>query len=262
MKAHFPVMQRLASGFRIKQDIRKSVRAIVFETGCEGWPYATHGGTAFIVRHANRFWGLTCKHVVKDFEWKQLMLTDIKFGKMIAGIHSINYPSGPTGKAIDSDVLDLAVIEFDPAIPANFFKGTAYVLDQGTIGTPRVGADLVVNGLFKDTTTIEEGKISPTFGLIEFTERGPAGFDLALRKAEGAYVNPQWSSLTGFSGAPVFDVTGGRLCGMVMRASMPAADRAIMHYLDIVDIAQALKGVADGSLQAKYSKTIAVPPVR
>jgi hypothetical protein len=75
-----------------------------------------------------------------------------------------------------------------------------------------VGHDLVVNGLFKDSTTIDElKKISPTFGLIEFTERGPSGFDMALRKAEGAYVNPPWRSLTGFSGAPVFDITAKRL---------------------------------------------------
>lgn len=62
MKARFPVMQKLASGLRIRQDIRKSVRPIVFETGYTDWPYATHGGTAFIVRFGRRYWGLTCKH--------------------------------------------------------------------------------------------------------------------------------------------------------------------------------------------------------
>jgi hypothetical protein len=93
MKAPFPVAQRLASGLRIKQDIRKSVRAVVFETGDEAWPYATHGGTAFIVRLVNLFWGLTCKHVVQDFEWKQPALTDKKFGKMIAGMRSITNQS-------------------------------------------------------------------------------------------------------------------------------------------------------------------------
>lgn len=261
MKSRFPVTQRLRSGLRIRQDIRKSVRAVVFETGVEGWPYATHGGTAFIVRLANRFWGLTCKHVVQDFEWRQLALTDEKFGKMIAGVRSINYPSGPSGHAVDSDVLDLAVIEFDPAMPASFFKGTAYVLDRGTVGTPRVGADLAVNGAFKDLTTIDELMITPTFGLIEFTDRGPAAFDRALRKAEGAYVNPQWSSLAGFSGAPVFDVTNSRLCGMVNRGGMQG-DRATLYYIDIIDIIEALKGVANGSLRAQYNKTIAIPVER
>ena len=198
MKAKFPAIQRLASGLLIKQDIRKSVRPIVFETGFDEWPYATHGGTAFIVRLDNRFWALTCKHVVRDFEWKQLALTDEKFGKMIAGIRSINYPSGPTERAVDSDVLDLAIIEFAPELDAKFFKGTAYVIDPGTVGTAQPGDDLVVNGLFKDRTTIDEKLITPTFGLIEFTERGPARFDLALRHAEGLYVRPQFNNLTGF----------------------------------------------------------------
>ena len=161
--------------------------------------------------------------------------------------------------AIDSDVLDLAIIEFDPELGTQFFKDAAYVMDHRTAGTATVGHDLVVNGLFKDSTTIDGGKISPTFGLIEFTERGPSGFDMALRKAEGAYVDPQWVSLTGFSGAPVFDVTAKRLCGMVVRATMPARDRAIVHYIDIVDVVEALKAVADGTLQAKYKKIIAVP---
>jgi hypothetical protein len=201
--------------------------------------------------------------VLGDFEWKQLVLTDIKFGKMIAGIRSVHYPSAPTEYAIGSDVLDLAIIEFDPELRAEFFKGTAYLIDLRTAGTATVGHDLVVNGLFKDSTTIDElKKISPTFGLIEFTERGPSGFDMALRKAEGAYVNPPWRSLTGFSGAPVFDITAKRLCGMVVRATMPARDRAIVHYIDIVDIMEALKAVADGTFQAKYKKIIAVPRVR
>jgi hypothetical protein len=195
--------------------------------------------------------------VIDDFEWRQLALTDRKFGKKIAGIRSINYPSAPSGHASESDVLDIAIVEFSDDVGPSFFRGSAYVLDDGTIGTPAIGNDLVVNGLFKDSTTIIDSVISPTFGLIEFTDQGAPGFDLALRRAEGRYVNPQWTSLTGFSGAPVFDVSAGRLAGMVVRASMPARDHAVLHYVDIVDIREALRAVANGTMQANYNKTVA-----
>jgi hypothetical protein len=197
--------------------------------------------------------------VLGDFDWKQLVLTDVKFGKMIAGIRSINYPSSPTERAVDSDILDLAIIEFDAALGASFFRGAAYALEPGTYGTASIGDDLVVNGLLKEHTTIDERDISPTFGLIEFTERGPASFDLALRHAEGLYVRPQFSSLTGFSGAPVFDVTSGLLSGMVVRATMPSPERALMYYIDVIDMLESLKAVANGTLQANYKKTVAIP---
>ena len=38
------VEQRLSSGLMVRQDVRQAVRFVMFETGVEGWDYATHGG--------------------------------------------------------------------------------------------------------------------------------------------------------------------------------------------------------------------------
>jgi hypothetical protein len=42
---------------------------------------------------------------LKDFSWKQLVITDAKFGSQVAGLKSVFYASRPTGEAEGSDVL-------------------------------------------------------------------------------------------------------------------------------------------------------------
>ena len=69
------VQQRLASGTIIAQDFRTSVRFPIFETGYEEWPYATNGGTLFLVTFRGRVVGLTCRHVLHGFDWRQLRIT-------------------------------------------------------------------------------------------------------------------------------------------------------------------------------------------
>ena len=60
--------QRLISGITIEQDIATSVRAVFFQTEFEGFLYATHGGTLFVVKYRGRHYGLTCHHVFGSFE--------------------------------------------------------------------------------------------------------------------------------------------------------------------------------------------------
>jgi hypothetical protein len=112
--------QVLASGITIRQDIRDAVRAVLFETGFEGWEYATHGGTLFVVNYQGKVYGVTCAHVLKDFNWNQLVVTDRKTGTGIAGLKTVCYPSSPRDAAVDADILDVAVIEFADDIGPDF----------------------------------------------------------------------------------------------------------------------------------------------
>jgi hypothetical protein len=74
--------------------------------------------------------------------------------------------------------------------------------------------------------------------------------------------HPEFHSLTGLSGAPVFDVSTKRLCGVVNRGGMQD-DEAILHYIDIVDVLAALRAVSDGALYTRYNKTVArISPTR
>jgi hypothetical protein len=144
------VQQRLASGTIIVQDFRTSVRFPIFETSYAEWLYATNGGTLFLVAFCGQVFGLTCCHVLNGFEWPRLRITEAKFGKMFAPIQSLVYPSSPKGDAVDTDILDIAVVEFAPEVTPTFFPDPPYVLDAGTCGTANIGDVLYVNGALKE----------------------------------------------------------------------------------------------------------------
>jgi len=221
----------------------------------EGWRYATHGGTAFVVDYAGRHYAITCEHVRGDFDWKQLLLTDAKFGKEAARLKSINRPSDPTGGAVGSDILDLVVIEFIDGVGANVFGNTAYILDEGTVGSSRVGDALVVNGALKDPSNIDDTKITPVFARLEFTDCGVTTSDPAIRQGVARYVDAEFARVTGLSGSPVFNTTTGRLCGVVARGDMRGGD-ATIYYIDIFDVMKVVEGVRVGASQVNYNKVV------
>jgi hypothetical protein len=127
-KKDMRVTQTLASGTIIRQDFRTSARFVFFDTGNEDWQYATHGGTMFVVVYKGTPYGLTCRHVLKDFSWHQLVVTDQRQGRAVAGLGSIAYPSQPKDEAIDTDLLDVVVIQFSADVGVGFFKDAPYVI--------------------------------------------------------------------------------------------------------------------------------------
>jgi hypothetical protein len=254
-----PVEQTLSSGLTIRQDFRDSVRFVVFETGVDEWKYATHGGTAFVVRFNGRYYGITCSHVRKDFDWSQLAITDRKFGRGLARMSCVYFPSLPEGHAVDSEVVDIAIIEFADVVGAEFFGDTAYIFDKATVGTSRVNDVLLVNGVLKDESNItgERGdKVIPRFALLEFSDRGSTSDDVTIREAVARYSKPEFMRLTGISGSPVFNKSSNKLCGVVVRGTL-RGDDAIIRYVDIADVAPMLESVANGTLRANYTKVIA-----
>ena len=129
------VEQRLSSDTLIRQDFRKSVRFVMFETTEPAWVYATHGGTAFIVNYRSKYFGITCGHVRGDFSWNRLVLTSERFGQTVCGISAGFYPSTPIGYAEESDILDVAVASLSDDVDATLLNDTPYIIDPGTIFT-------------------------------------------------------------------------------------------------------------------------------
>jgi hypothetical protein len=230
------VTQTLASGTIIRQDVRTAARFVFFDTGDGQWQYATHGGTMFIVLYKSRPYGLTCRQVLKDFDWHQSVVTDQRFGTQIAGLRSVAYPSQPKDAAIDTDLLDVAVIQFIDDVDATFFKDTAYILDEKTMATSNVNDTLHVAGALKTKSEITEHTIAPIYCLLEMIDETPSSNDSTLRRAVGKFDKPEFTDVLGLSGSPVFDVTQRALCGMVVRGAM-IADVCTLWYVDIFDIA-------------------------
>ena len=159
-KKDMRVTQRLSSGLIIRQDFRTSARFVFYDTGYAGCEYATHGGTLIVVLYKGKPYALTCLHIRKDFKWEQLVVTDKRTGSKAAGLKSISYPSRPKDAAVDTDILDIAVVEFSDDVNAPFFDDAPYVLDSKTIARSSVGDILLAYGALKENSQIVERSIS------------------------------------------------------------------------------------------------------
>ena len=76
--------------------VAASVRAVLFATGIDDFPYATHGGVLFVVAFGGKLFALTCRHVFKDFPAEALLITQERHGQKgsgFASIQGIRYPS-------------------------------------------------------------------------------------------------------------------------------------------------------------------------
>jgi hypothetical protein len=248
--------QVLASGLTVRQDIGDAVRAIFFQTEFEDWLYATDGGTAFIVRYQGRMYGLTCGHVLKSFNPGQLFITCEKFGQKgtpPAHVEGLFHPSSPRDGAVGTDVTDICVLEFSEEIPSNFFKGGEYIVDQNTWTMSKKGNRLRVQGVLKEKSSIIPPDITMGFCNLEFQDAGPYSPDPFLRQAVAEFANPDFTSITGTSGSPVFDETENALSGMVVRGSMNGKKCSIL-YFDISDVVRVLDAARNNLPNIYYLK--------
>jgi hypothetical protein len=239
-----------------QQEFGDSVRFVFFETDYEQWAYATDGGTAFVVNFNGKPYGLTARHVLKGFDWKKLIITERKFGSKKTGIRAIYYPSSPNAATVDTDILDVVLIEFGREVVSDWFEGSAYVIDSETIGTSQDGDRLFVVGALKETSEISETEIIPQSHRLELTDNGPTKVDPTLRHAIAVFADPAFSQITGLSGSPVFNATSNALCGMVVRGGLNR-ERCDIRYVDIFDIMRMIEGVHNGQTETNYKKTVA-----
>ncbi len=253
--------QTLSNGLVVRQDFGDAVRAVFFQTEYDEFLYATHGGTLFIVGFKERLYGLTCKHVFGDFSPDRLFITQDKQGtkgSMPAPVKGLCYPSAPRDAAVGGDVVDICAIEFATDIAPDFFRDSAYIIDDRTVGTSATGHELLVAGVLKDKSHIIPPDITMRFCRLEFRDVGVSTFDPVMRQAEAQFVNPGFDSITGISGSPVFDQTANVLCGMVARGSMTGGSKCIIHYIDTFDIRRFLEGIYTGATSAYYTKTLTI----
>jgi hypothetical protein len=262
------VTQTLASGTVIEQNFSSAVRPVFFHTDLDEFLYATHGGTLFIVNFRDKLYAITCGHVFKDFPHGMLFVTQekqAKKGSMPAHVTGICYPSSPNDALEGSDVSDICVIEFSDDTRPEFFKGSAYIFDEETVATSNIGDELYVAGVLKDKTAIIPPDISIGYCNLSFRDCGPTS-DPILRRAfalfaEHLFGKPQFSSVTGISGAPVFNKTANALCGMVIRGAMNGPACTI-YYVDAFDILRLLEAVSTRAHSIYYTKHVVVPVQR
>jgi hypothetical protein len=175
-------------------DFTKSARPILFYTGIDEFPLATYGGTAFVVSYIGRPYAITCKHVFKDFDVRQLALFATQsptHNPTSAKIKMFCYPSSPTGPSADSEVTDFCVIEFDDAVSTDFFEGGAYPLNEQTICSSATHDRLVLFGAVKEKIVITPHSVTVGFGGLEARDAGPSA-DYFVRYGVAQYLDPHF----------------------------------------------------------------------
>lgn len=239
------------------QNIKDSIRFPMFETGVTEFPYATHGGTIFLVNLDNIVYALTARHIAaegkpEEFDWKELVVTNKKFGDMVSGIKNMYKLSKFKGHAIGSDIGDIIIFELSEK--PGFFHDTAFIVSEGTFVQSKMGDDVVIFGALKEKSRIEE-EIKPVYCELQMKDAGTYGADLVLRRAIAKFDNPEVDDVTGISGAPVLNLKENKLSGMVLRAGI-IDSFCQLYYLDIFDIMQILLGIKSDNLDISYKKSV------
>ncbi len=249
------IEQKLSSGLIVRKNLKDCVRFVFFETDVPGWEYATYGGSAFIVNYKGKIYALTCNHVFGDFETSRLALTNKRFGDMVAGYDAIFRPKDPILEAVDTDILDLAIIRFTEDCQSQFFGDDPYIIDDETICTSEKNDKILIEGSLKDLSAIDDKTIKAQFCSLDIIDGGSHEHDATLRSAYGQFSSDiEFSSVTGISGSPVFNKTKNKLCGMVLRGGLDKEYYCNVLYMDIEDIRQVLQSIHSGQQKTAYKK--------
>lgn len=237
--------------------LKSATRMPFFETGVEGWDYATYGGTVFLVEVEGKPYAITASHVRRDFAWKELCITDEKHGREIAGLKTVHHASDLVGDAEGTDFGDIAVIEFSDDVTTDFFA-YLYPLNAETTDRAETGDALIAYGSPKQMSEIDDETIKPVFAALGFVDTGPHAHDGFLRTAAGRWADPVLTSLSGMSGGPVFNTTKDVLSGVMIRGGVNGQN-ASAKFIDIEDVMQLVGAIHSGKSGMTYLKTVKHP---
>lgn len=236
----------------MSQDIISAVRPVLFDTSNEYFPYS-FGGTLFIISLRGRCYGLTCYHVTRD-QAERIIIFKTKAPK--PGDLPVPVQTLARVDSLDNDLGDVVVLGFSDEIDSSCFQETAYSITQDAIGTSWVGDRLRVFGCLNTKSSVDTESKSITIGFcdLKFHALGCGASDPFLWQASSTLAMNNFASLDGISGAPVFNETQGRLCGMVTRAGLNASGKATLWYIDILDVIKFAEAVHGGSSRLDYLK--------
>jgi hypothetical protein len=130
-----------------------------------------------VVAYKGRPYAITCRHVFQDFDEGQLTIFGAVFpvkGAHPARVKSVCYPNSPKASAVDTDVTDFCVVEFEEAVTPDFFNGSSYPLNEQTICSSVTGDRLMIFGAVKERTLIDPPNIRVEFCRLEASDKGPS----------------------------------------------------------------------------------------
>lgn len=240
-----------------RQDFSEAARFVFFASDIPEFPFWTPGATAFVVNFQARPYVVTCGHALDQADRNdEPVITNTKFGNTAVRAKRVHRVHDLDGEQLDADMADVVTLAFDDNVAIEAFAGTAYVVDEKTVGTSEHGDDLLVHGALKERSYISETEISPHFATFEFSDAGATSEDPFIREAVAEFRDADFQSLAGLSGSPVFNDTRQQLCGMVVRGGI-AGPICRIRYVDIFDIVKLLESIHSDNARVTYNKTVA-----
>ncbi|MEP9350272.1 hypothetical protein [Xanthobacter sp. KR7-225] len=193
--------------------------------------------------------------MLKDFNWSQIAITNRRGGRWLAGVDAVILASNPQAYAVDSEILDVAVLELSDNEGISFFSDNLYVIDGNTVCRSQFGDALSIYGSLKRNSFFSNDAMLPTYVSIYGVDFPESSHDLTLRCARANVNNPEIVDLIGLSGSPVYNLSRSGLSGMVVRAGIKDCI-ATFWYIDIYDIMQLLCAAHRGESALKYNKGV------
>lgn len=159
------------------RNLKTSVRPVLFKTNLDYWPFATNGGTLFLIEYRDSIYGVTCQHTLKGFSENldQLVVYGSRHpskGDLPAPISQFCFVLSPIEEAQGTNITDLCLIEFRKPLCRRWFKDRPYTIGTGTISQSDKGDALLVFGCPKDKLIIDGSNITIGYATLEFLDQG------------------------------------------------------------------------------------------
>ncbi len=221
--------------------IEKYVRNVFFLTDCgsEIGTFASISGTCFLVKFENAYYVITAKHVLQDFNIKDLKVLldphsedDEKRHRALAFESAFTF-NGDTGAIdYDNDCDDVCILKVHNEEPPDLLDPFFFSYISPSCRDFAKNAQLIIAGFPTCEQEIGDGREHGVFGAI-YLRCSRYERDQPLDFKFRAIVTPNCvKDFDGFSGAPIFCILNDgtrKISGMVIRGS---AQSGIFHCID------------------------------
>lgn len=212
-----------------------SVRFPLFRTGFLEWPLGSNVGTVFLVRYKGRPYAVFPKHIANSFSISDITISSSLSSRKSIGLDHVRMVSGIAPFFTGSDVEDLCVGVFPRLAKASDFE-EIYQLSGDYRCRSQQGDYLTVFGFIKESSSLATDTIIMAHHSFDVTDTGSSQTDPTLRCASAAFNSDSIASISGISGAPVFNHRTKEVCGIVLRGGLTENNNVIINYLDIIHV--------------------------
>ncbi len=247
---------------RVFRRVRSATRVALFETGYEDFPTASNGGTLTLVSMGDSVFALTCRHVCRGFEPLNLLIGQNRTSGFFTKAHSFFAIERTIDHAVGSDLDDLVAFWVPKDLGYKWFKEKPLLLSPRLKVPNDLGDKLYAVGNLKNGSTFDGRGGDVSWAELHLFDIGSSPIDVTLRCAQALSSLSTIGSISGISGGPVYNVTKGRLAGIIVRGGTPSQHEVLIHYIDIFDVLQFLVSTRSPNSLHRYRKDIRSTDVR